>query len=212
LTPYLLDAQSDIVFLQAAVLRLGQFKVPVSQENIHADTNLDTIKRSLPVIVMCLDYDTDSSGRDIGITFHGRLSTLEYTAGIFNGKGINKADTNKPKDFVGRILFTPTDFLSLGASYYDGTQTPISGAPTTRKERAGVELTFSCEAFTLKREFIIGRDGALDRQGCYFQAAYLFLSKKLQGVFKVDSEWLPGKCRPVRKGVFLLSQKRKYFT
>jgi phosphate-selective porin len=186
-TPYLLDAQLDIVFHEAAALRLGQFKVPFSQENIYKDTNLDTIRRSQPVIAMCPGYDTDSSGRDIGITFHGRLSNLEYTVGIFNGEGINRAATNKPKDLAGRILFTPTDSLSLGASYYDGTQTSISGAPTTRKERAGVELTLNRQVFNLKGEFIIARDGALDRQGWYLQAAYFLLPKKLEGVFKVDS-------------------------
>jgi phosphate-selective porin len=186
-TPYLLDAQLDIVFNEAAALRLGQFKVPFSQENIYTDTDLCTIKRSQPVVAMCPGFDTDSLGRDIGITFHGRLSTLEYTAGVFNGEGINKAATNKPKDLAGRILFTPTDSLSLGASYYDGTQTPISGAPTTRKERAGVELTLNRQAFTLNGEFIIARDGALDRQGWYLQAAHFLLPKKLQGVFKVDS-------------------------
>ena len=142
-TPYLLDAQLDIAFHQAATLRLGQFKVPFSQENNSPDTDLCTIKRSQPIVAMCPGFDTDSLGRDIGIALHGRLSTLEYTVGVFNGEEINKAATNKPKDLAGRILFTPTDSLSLGASYYDGTQTQISGSPTKRKERAGVELTLN---------------------------------------------------------------------
>lgn len=186
-TPHVLDAQMDIAFHKMAAVSLGQFKVPFSQENIYTDTDLDTIKRSQPVVAMCPGYDTDSSGRDIGMVFYGTHSILEYTVGIFNGEGINKPPTNKPKDLAGRLRLNPAAFLAIGVSYYKGTAGATADAPVGRRDRAGVEMTLGTGAFSLKGEYIKAWDEDLDRHGWYLQVSHFLVAKRFQGVLKVDS-------------------------
>ena len=60
------------------------------------------------------DVIGNQNGRDIGIQLGGALvkkgntSLVEYRLGVFNGSGINVADTaNEAKDIAGRLIVNP---------------------------------------------------------------------------------------------------------
>jgi phosphate-selective porin OprO/OprP len=185
--PVLLDIQIETRFVEQAALRFGQFKVPFSLENLTSSASLDTINRSQTVERLCPGRDSKNKGRDIGIAVSGRFYVLEYTLGIFNGAGINKSDDNSSKDVAGRLLFFPLDSLSLGVAHYEGKYGPSSGGAQFNKKRTGLELYFSKDRVTLKGEFILGKDGQVEKDGWYVQGGFNFLSGKIQGIFKYDS-------------------------
>lgn len=62
-----------------------------------------------------------SAFRDIGVTAQGRLGTLEYAGGVFNGAGINTAaDNDSTRDFVGRLTYSIIPGLQLSMNGWTG--------------------------------------------------------------------------------------------
>jgi len=186
-SPILVDAQVEFVLDQAANFRVGQFKVPFSQENLASSADVDTVSRSQSVLKLVPGQDIGSLGRDIGAIFFGKTSIVEYTLGVFNGSGINRADTNRDKDLAARIVFRPSPLLSFGASAYDGRYSATDGVIPVKRDRAGLEAAFHYGPMSLKGEFIMAADGETTRRGWYTQAGYYFLPKKIQGILKFDS-------------------------
>jgi phosphate-selective porin len=186
-SPILIDAQIDWTLRPAAAFRFGQFKVPFSQESLLSGADLDFVERSQAVLKLAPGQDLGCSGRDIGILFTGRASILEYAIGMFNGAGINKADTNNQKDLAARLTVRPAAGLSLAASVYDGRYSAQSGnAPVTR-DRAGVEAAWTGRALSLKGEYIWARDGEVDRSGGYLQAGIFLRPGKIQALVRFDA-------------------------
>lgn len=183
----LLDCYADITFHSAAKVRLGQFKVPFSMESLASDTEMDTIERSQAVNKMAPGFDIGTNGRDIGAMLSGKAAFLEYSIGVFNGSGINKADTDDKKDWAARLLIRPASFLTFGASAYDGQTVATAGADPVKRARLGLEGVFTYGDGSLKGEFIQAQDGTIMRQGWYLQGAYFVLPKTLQGVVRFDS-------------------------
>jgi phosphate-selective porin OprO/OprP len=183
----LLDAYADIGFHSAATVRLGQFKVPFSQESLASDPDVDTIDRSQVVNKLAPGFDIGTNGRDIGAMLSGKAAFLEYSLGVFNGSGINKADTDDKKDLAARLVIHPASILSLGVSAYNGQTVPSAGAVPVKRARLGLEMALLYQGFSFKGEFIQGQDGDTMRQGWYAQGGYFFLPKTLQGIVKFDS-------------------------
>jgi len=186
-SPALYDAQIDFTLQEKASLRIGQFKVPFSLESLTSSSDLDTVNRSQPVSKLAPGQDIGSSGRDIGAAAYGKIAFIEYTVGVFNGAGMNKADTNEQKDLAGRIVVRPFQFLAIGASVYDGSYSASVGAAPVVRDRAGLEMAFLYQGWSLKGEWIQAEDDQTMKRGWYFQAGYHFLPKTLQGILKVDS-------------------------
>ncbi len=186
-SPILLDGLLEFAFTEAAALRIGQFKVPFSQESLTSSADLDTINRARPVLKLAPGQDIGASGRDIGAAIFGRTAILEYTLGVFNGAGINKADTNEQKDWAGRVLVHPASFLTFGASVYDGVYSATSAVPGEKRDRAGLEMAVLTGPLSFRGEYIRASDGTILKEGWYLQGGYFFLPKKLQGIVKVDS-------------------------
>jgi phosphate-selective porin len=186
-SPMLLDAQIEFVLSPAATFRIGQFKVPFSQENLIASSDLDTINRSQTVLKLCPGRDIGASGRDIGAIVYGKYSIIEYSAGIFNGAGINKVDTNEEKDLAARLLVHPTGFLTIGASFYDGHYSEKAGSPAVTRNRTGFETAIVYNDFSLKGEIIAAKDDTTSKRGWYLQGGYFVMAKTLQAIVKYDS-------------------------
>ncbi|MGB8952202.1 MAG: porin [Candidatus Aminicenantales bacterium] len=186
-SPILLDANIEFMFKPSLVLRIGQFKVPFSLENLTSSSDLDTINRSITEEKLCPGRDIGSQGRDIGAILAGKYSFLEWTLGIFNGSGINRADTNEEKDIAGRIVFHPAGFMAIGAAFYEGRYSPSSGGTVEPKDRTGLELRLNYSEYSLKGEYIFGKDGQISKEGWYLQGGYFILPKKLQVLTKYDS-------------------------
>jgi len=186
-TSILLDAYVDFAFHAAAAVRIGQFKVPFSMESLASDPDVDTIDRSQVVNKLAPGFDIGTNGRDIGAMLSGKAAFLEYSLGVFNGSGINKADTDNKKDWAARLLVHPASFLALGASAYDGQTVPSAGAAAVKRARLGLEAALLYQDLSLKGEFIQGQDADTMRQGWYVQGGYFFLPKTLQAIVKFDS-------------------------
>ena len=186
-SPVFLEGLVEFDFHEAASMKIGQFKVPFSQESVASDADIDTINRSEPVLKMAPGQDIGSTGRDIGVVVFGKTSILEYAVGLFNGAGINKADTDEHKDWAGRIVVHPASFLSFGASAYDGMYSASTDVPSAKRDRAGLEMAVLTGPLSLKGEYIRASDGSILKEGWYLQGGYYVITKKLQGVIKVDS-------------------------
>ncbi len=185
-SPILLDAAVEISSIPYATLSFGQFKVPFSQENLTSSSALDLVNRTQTVEQLCPAQDIGAAGRDIGVTVHGKFSIVEYTLGVFNGSGINRTDMNDQKDMVGRLVFRPFNFFTLGVSHYIGDQRIFGGAHMDR-DRTGVDVFLSKGPAFLKGEYIFARDYQYERSGWYVRGAYSFIPEKLQALINYDS-------------------------
>lgn len=155
------------------------------------------------------------NGRDIGLQLSGSLVRIDdrflvdYAVGVFNGAGINPtaitqskdfagrnvylpiADNNEAKDFAGRLLFHPVAGLDIGGSYYNGYDMWYSkndsAAKNQVRKRIGGEISYILNDFSIKGEYIKGRDAKTNRSGWYAQAGYYFIPKKFQVLIKYDT-------------------------
>jgi phosphate-selective porin len=112
---------------------------------------------------------------------------LDLYAGLFNGAGINKADTNTQKDLAGRLVLIPLQGLKVGGSVYKGYHSAQSGQAAVRRDRVGLEMAVAAPGFMLKAEYILAQDGAASSRGGYAILGYSFLPDKLQAVLRFDS-------------------------
>lgn len=201
-SPKLMDAYAEIKVSDYFQITVGQFRIPFSMENLASMNKFELIDFSQAVEALTArgkDVIGNQNGRDIGVQIGGALlkngnSTLvEYRLGIFNGSGINLADTaNEAKDIAGRLIVNPVKGLSVGASYYNGWDKAIKptaefkGKSQTRN-RFGLEISYTATRLTLKGEYIHGKDGKTDRAGWYAWAGYYIIPQKLQIVAKYDT-------------------------
>ena len=186
-SPVLLDAIVEFEPSKAIGLRAGQFYVPFSLESMTPASEVDMVNRSTVVEALAAGRDNGSSGRDVGTVLYGSYSIVDYALGLFNGTGLNKADTNSHKDLSGRIVFHPLKFLSVGASLYRGKQDSSSGAPLVPRNKEGLEAAFVLKAFSLKSEYIHAQDDLISKAGWYIQAGFFALPGKLQALLRYDS-------------------------
>lgn len=201
-SPKLLDAYGEIKIKDYLNVTIGQFKIPFSLENLASASKLELIDRSQVVEALVArgkDVIGNQNGRDIGIQVGGTLiknkgvSLLEYRLGVFNGSGINVADTaNEAKDIGGRLITNPLKGLSFGVSYYNGWAKAIQ--PTTDylgrsqvRNRFGLEASYTTTRLTLKGEYIQGQDGDTKKAGWYLWAGYFIIPQKLQVIGKYDT-------------------------
>jgi phosphate-selective porin OprO and OprP len=186
-SPVLIDAQLDATFSEALNLRFGQFLVPFGVESSVSTADLDTINRSQPVDKLAPGRDIGTLGRDVGLALTGKYSLFDYTVGVFNGTGANKADTNDKKDFAGRLGIRPLEFLSVGASLYKGSYNTAVGAPSTRRDRTGIDAALIVGDVSVKGEFIWAVDDRIDKRGWFVQGGLFVLPKTIQVLAKFDA-------------------------
>lgn len=186
--PVLLDAYIDYDLCPYASFRVGQFYVPFGRENTTSDSQLDTINRSQLTEKLVPGRDISAQGRDVGLQVGGNTGfgtgtkLLEYSAGVFNGTGMNVDDENEFKDLSCRFLFFPLKKLSAGISLYSGK----TGGTGAEKSRAGIEITYISGNISFKTEGVSGRDSSVEKSGWYAQAAYKLIPE-LEAALKYDT-------------------------
>jgi phosphate-selective porin OprO and OprP len=197
--PKMIDAYGEIKLADYFSITAGQFKIPFSMENLTSSNKLEMIDRSQVVealVARSKDVIGNQNGRDIGIQIGGTflkvkdMPVIEYRLGVFNGSGINVADTaNNEKDISGRLILTPVKGFSFGGSFYSGwdkaIKPDVAGKSQTRN-RFGGEVSYVVSRFSLKGEYIAGKDGKTNRAGWYAQAGYFVIPQKLQVLGKYD--------------------------
>lgn len=208
--PKLLDAYAEIKLNDYLNITLGQFRVPFSIENLMQIRKFDLIDFSQVVDALVFrskDVIGNQNGRDIGVQLSGALikngtnNLVEYRIGVFNGSGINIADTaNKAKDIAVRLVINPVKGLSFGASYYNGWGKAIKPASayigrSQPHNRFGMEASYTANRLGFRGEYIQGVDGNTDKAGWYVLAEYYIIPQKLQIVCKYDT-YDPDKSKP----------------
>lgn len=204
-TPLLLDAMIEFTLVKNGALRVGQFKVPFSQENLLSAAVLDTINFAQITSKLVPGRDNSSNGRDIGFLATYRYGTVDATVAALNGSGINKPDVDDAKDFALRVTWAPLDFLSVGASEYLGHTIPVAAAdPVFKRGRTGLEVAVNKSDWILKAEYIWAVDNLKDASGFYVLGGYFVLPKKLQAVVRYDTLDLDMDLDGNRKTIFLV--------
>jgi len=161
-------------------VKLGQYKIPLTEEGFRSSALIDTIERSYIA-------RTYSDVRDDGVMTLGNWKYLDYQAGIFNGQGPNKFDTKDQKDVVARIVLKPfpdNDYLKgfqVGSSGYYRVNT----STFAKKKRLGAEAKYEYGPFSVKGEYLTAQDAAVPAEGWYAQLGYFFLPR-WQGIAKVE--------------------------
>jgi phosphate-selective porin OprO and OprP len=198
--PKIIDAYGEIKLADYFMITAGQFKIPLSLENLTSSNKLEMIDRSQVVealVARSKDAIGNHNGRDIGVQISGSFLKIkgmpfaEYRVGVFNGSGINAADTaNEAKDIAGRILLTPVKGLSIGAAYYNGWDKalkPDVAGKSQARNRFGLELSYVATRLSVRGEYLKGKDGKTNRAGWYLQTGYFLIPSKLQLLAKYDS-------------------------
>lgn len=138
-----------------AQLRFGQFKTPFGWEQILSDTRNPFVERSLP-------NDRLTTGRQIGVGLSGAAldQRLEYSAGVFNGNGVNNSN-NDNDDFLsaGRVALRGWSGHVGGqaASWTVATNaftSRDSGAFTGDRQGLGLDTQFTAGPATLRAEWL----------------------------------------------------------
>lgn len=200
-TPYLLDAFVSYNRFAWAKAAIGQFKAPISLELQTGCHKLLTINRSKTVLNFA------SPMRDLGFMISGGNDTtfVKYQLAIMNGNGLNNVDDNTAKDYVGRVVLQPFDFLNVGGSFRLGNNAPSDPAVTEDDVhiRYGAEIAMKFGDLAFQAEYIYSKDegskvvgggcggggeivkGNFEGQGFYGMASYMF-DFGLQPVLKFE--------------------------
>jgi phosphate-selective porin len=203
-SPKLLDAYVDLKLNETLNLTIGQAKIPFSLENLASSTQLLLIDRSQVVEALTArgkDPVGNQNGRDIGLLLGGTLVKLksrpvvDYRLGVYNGAGINVADNNERKDYAARLIVHPVAGLDISGAYYDGSRlvpevktenVVTTPAANVNRDRYGFDLSYDLKNFSLRSEYIHGKDNQTEREGYYVMGGYSFFQKKWQLVAKYD--------------------------
>jgi hypothetical protein len=190
--PKILDAFLDWHPTNVFKIKAGEFKVPFSLENPYSVQALEMVENSMVITGLSGYNDVSgisSNGRDVGVTFHGKFlpvkdyNVFEYSAGLFNGNGINVSDNNKSKDFAGTFCVHPLKEITLSASHYNGS-TGRQGEHIQRV-RTGVGTRYDDNKLLVRSEYIYGTTGNMNSDGYYLVVGY-FVHPKIQTLLKYD--------------------------
>ncbi|MDR2382357.1 MAG: OprO/OprP family phosphate-selective porin [Prevotellaceae bacterium] len=191
-TPKILDAFVNWRSTNAFNIKAGEFKIPFSLENPYGAHVLEMVDNSLVITALSGYNDVSgisANGRDIGVNFHGKFSSVEgynifeYSVGLFNGNGINVADNNKSKDFAGTFAVHPLKDITLSASHYNGSAGPQG--ENIQRVRTGCGARFDNNKLLVRGEYIYGETGDMESGGYYVVAGY-FVHQKVQTLLKYD--------------------------
>jgi len=165
--PYLLDAFVTYNRLKPWFkISMGQFKKPFGLElGATGCQDLYTINRSKVV------NELTSPDRDLGIMMSGstgpvkffgleKENIVSYVLSITNGTGKNVYDMDRAKDFIGRLVIAPYDWISIGGSYQFGKQKnpDVTVKDMDERMRYGADITLKKYNFILQSEYVFGQD------------------------------------------------------
>ncbi len=179
------DAFVSTTYIPHLRVDVGQFKIPLSMESSESSAALSTVERAL---FMSDRARGGSFGdiRDIGVMVRGPLTKYaDFYLGEFNSSGDRQNDVaaNDQKATVGRLVIKPVKWLQIGGSgaYGNGGSRP----DRPRRDRIGAEFLIRRGGFSLKSEYMQGKDANVLRQGYYALASYR-LRQGFEPVFRFD--------------------------
>jgi hypothetical protein len=150
---------------------IGQFKIPVSWEGYNSSAKLVFPERAVV-------SNTFGDKRDLGMRLTKTFPKWMYSGGIFNGSGLNNADTNVQKDLTLRLEAYPVKGLTLAGMAYDSVgERDHAGT----KDRWEADVRYEDGPYLVQAEAIlaqdVGKDGApaTKAHGFYALAGYTIL-------------------------------------
>jgi phosphate-selective porin len=168
-------AYFDIKSIEGITLRAGQFKTPFSRAYLTSSTKHDTVDISSAINSLTSKYDT-------GIQVMGSVEMIKYSVGIFNGSGLNTADTNDNKDVIGRIdVPNVLPGLEVGFAGLYGKDASTGN----NKKGVGTNVKYRKDALEVKAEAMSVSNSTVNGQGGFLQVGY-DLSDKCQAVAMYD--------------------------
>jgi hypothetical protein len=160
-----------ITFLSEWIdVSIGQFKIPVSWEGYNSAAKIIMPERA-PVSVLFGDK------RDLGVRLAKTFPKWGYSAGVFNGAGLNNLDNNNQKDVALRLEAYPIKGLTIAGVTYDSIGYRRRGGT---KDRWEGDVRYEAGPYLVQAEYIRGRDvskdgaAAVTGHGFYVAAGYTF--------------------------------------
>jgi hypothetical protein len=158
-----------ITFLSEWIdVSVGQFKIPVSWEGYNSSAKIIMPERA-PVSVLFGDK------RDLGLRLAKTFPKWGYSAGVFNGPGLNNTDTNNQKDAALRLEAYPIKGLTIAGVTYDSIGYRHRAGT---KDRWEGDVRYEAGPYLVQAEYIRGRDvskddaAAVTGHGFYVAAGY----------------------------------------
>ncbi|MFA5416855.1 MAG: porin [Bacteroidales bacterium] len=155
--PSLLDAYiSYAPFDKYLKFSIGQFKSPFSLELNTPCYALNTINRSTVVNNLASPF------RDMGLMLLGSFGKerdiISYKLAVLNGTGINTLDDNGNKEIAARVVYSPFEWIKIGASGRTGLIGKIqdSVGNVNSVTRYAGDLTLDYKKFKFQGEYIYG--------------------------------------------------------
>ncbi len=171
----LLDARFSYTHTPGLTLSAGQFKAPFTEETLRSATRLDLIDRSRTDGILGL-------GRQTGVQVSGQATSgrIGYSAGAFNGNGINRANDNNSFLTVGRVWVKPkiesgTLTAGVAAAFSEDDGADFTGNKVLLTADARLETgPWSVSGAVLRGDFDPDNDALDDRQpvGGHVTAGY----------------------------------------
>ena len=137
------DGFMNIHYWPQAQIKLGQFKVPFSMEELTSDNWIDFVERSLVNKLI--------PSRDLGVMLHGDLldQLFYYQLGVFNGFKLNQVnDPDDGKDLAFRLVAAP--FIRTGHKAIEGLR--FGGALTYGNENLTKDQWWNSGSFKTAAE------------------------------------------------------------
>lgn len=188
--PMLLDGWVAADLGAGVTLTGGQGKIPFGRQWLTSSSRFQFVDRS----IAALRFNPD---RSPGVWVGGFLGgdMLEYSAGVFNGDGVNTANVNGDIAEVARLVWTPFGAYPLAESALDFPEEPTlalgagvlnlatndEDEPEEEALRFNVEAAFKLRGLSAQAEFFTeeleeGEDDELTTNAWYAQAGYLLQS------------------------------------
>lgn len=195
-----MDAASSIA-IKDARLRVGCPKLPITFEVGRFTVPFGVEAQINPYWLIALDYSLPIHNRtgngliqgiwDVGAKLYGRQAVneqiaVDYAAAAINGNTGGYTDTNKKKDFAGRLGVSLPGNVSLGGSVYIGKAPLADGVgDDVDKNRFGVDVKVNPGPVLLQAEGLLGKNDDTDARGFYVLGAHKILPN-VQLVGKFD--------------------------
>lgn len=176
--------------IEAFGITFGQMKVPFLMDNQISPAAHELIS-TMSLISNYMGAGDPSNpltglwtGRDVGVQVGGELfgRLLGYRLGLFNGQGMNRQDRNKDKTLSGSLSFRPLVGLEIGASFLSG-RTIAEGdgrfakegirtmaGEAFRMDRVAGGVSYHGKGWSVRSEYMTGRDGGIKSDGVYATA------------------------------------------
>ncbi len=165
-SPHIKDFYLEWARWKEFSVKIGQFKRAFTFENPMNpwDVGVGDYSQAVKKLAGMGDRcgETSTGGRDQGLQFQGDLFPigkegkkyrfLHYQVAMYNGNGINQADNNKHKDFIGTIQFQPIKGLFIGAFGWTGDWK--SGDVTVKRNRFSLGVKYDYNAWTVRAEYV----------------------------------------------------------